>query len=151
MSRYDQLITLIAVPTDDCIVWPYAKNNSGYGSITVDGRVVGAHVVALSTMSQSPTIKHQAAHGPCNNRACVNPRHLSWKTNSENKADKVRDGTDNRGEKHNMAKLSWDDVVAIRWMAAHTTLLHREIGALFGVSQASSNRIINHQTWRTTQ
>jgi len=37
----------------------------------------------------------EAAHGPCNNYGCVNPKHLSWKTHTANQHDRFRDDTCN--------------------------------------------------------
>ncbi len=43
---------------------------------------------------EPPTPKHQTAHS-CGkgHEGCINPRHLSWKTNQENSLDKREHGT----------------------------------------------------------
>lgn len=83
-------------PSDDCIDWPYSVMSNGYGTVRFEGRVTTAHRAALIVWKgYPPSPEHQAAHEPliCHNRKCVNPRHLSWKTKSENEADKLLDGT----------------------------------------------------------
>jgi DNA-binding transcriptional regulator YiaG len=61
-----------------------------------------------------PTPRHQAAHS-CNVRSCINHRHLSWKTQAENEADKKIHGTAGRA-KGNRTKLSHSTIEFIRAM-----------------------------------
>ena len=143
LSRLDQLINMISTPTDDCIVWPYGRTGRGYGQVSVNGTVRPAHRVALETVSDPPTLKHHAAHGPCRNRLCCNPRHLSWKTISENHADKYRDGTDQNGEACSTCKLSTAQVDQIRTRYRETHRTQQSLADEYGVSQKHISRIVN--------
>lgn len=80
---------------DDCLPWPFAKNWDGYGMFGYLGKQrKSARFMCELVNGPPPTPKHQAAHSCGNgNKGCMNPRHLSWKTASENQLDRRLHGT----------------------------------------------------------
>lgn len=77
---------------DNCLLWPFVRC-LGYGLLRYRGKQYRAHrFMCVLAHGEPPTSKHQAAHS-CGNGYCVNPRHLSWKTNGENQLDRRRHGT----------------------------------------------------------
>lgn len=106
------LKSVVKNPPGQCVIWPYAIS-SGYGIVWHGKRTWKAHRLALVLFSGENPEEKEAAHGPCHNRACINPLHLSWKSTSENARDRVRDGTENRGERQGGAKLTEDQVLSI--------------------------------------
>lgn len=144
-----RFFTDIIVPYegDDCLIWPYSRNNKGYAIMAADGRDVLTHrQTCVAVYGSPPTPKHQAAH-LCGkgHEGCVNPRHLSWKTRSENEADKVIHGTSNRGERCGASKLTEADVREIRVMLGTRT--HAEIAKLFAVSRQTVSAIHARKRW----
>lgn len=128
---------------DECVIWPYGKFDNGYGSVFHEGKNRGSHVVVCELAHGScPADKDEAAH-ECGNRACVNPHHLRWATKQQNAADRLEHGTGNRGERHNMAKLTERDVLSIR----SDSRQQKEIAEDFGVTSAAIWMIKHRRSW----
>lgn len=78
-----------------CWVWTAAKMGSGYGTITINRRSIGAHVASY-TLLRGPVpsgleLDHlchpgdgSCARATCRHRLCVNPDHLEPVTRREN-------------------------------------------------------------------
>lgn len=132
---------------DECRIWPFGRNNDGYGVIWVDGasRIV-SRVVCAEAHGDAPMPAHIAAHS-CGrgHLGCVNRHHLSWKTQKGNKADTVTHGTCSQGERHGAARLSIRDVSAIRAMSVERS--QRQLSAQFGVSRRTIADIQHRRTW----
>lgn len=119
---------------DECLTWPFSKNGKGYGTLSVNGKTGEAHRYICNLVNgPPPTPKHQAAHS-CGkgHEACISPIHLGWKTNAENKADKLVHGTHNRGERHVNAKLTEPEAREI--LSLKGLELQRQIAKRFMVS-----------------
>lgn len=132
---------------DDCLTWPYGKPD-GRARMAYEGRdVLVSRIACEKVNGLPPTPKHQAAH-LCGNGhlGCVNPRHLSWKTHTENMADKLIHGTHNRGERHGMAKLKTEDVLAIRSLRYSAS--QDEIARKFGVCPQYVGTIQRGKAWQ---
>lgn len=130
---------------DGCLIWPFNLSN-GYGTIRLDGRNEFTHrLVCKHFNGQSPTPKHHAAHS-CGNRACLNGRHLSWKTRAENEADKIAHGRTNRGERCGNAKLTEANVREIREQRGRVP--PRELAGRYGVSTAAIYSVQTGTNWR---
>lgn len=135
----------ISTETEECVIWPFALNNSGYGSLAVDGKSIGAHRYACECANgPPPSPQHEAAHS-CNNRPCINGKHLRWATKVENEADTLVHGTRSVGEKHGISKLTEDQVREIRALSGK--MLQHEIADLYGVTQTTISCIVRGQTW----
>lgn len=130
--------------TESCWLWTGSKNTHGYGQFRLQNKVNRAHriswLLAGHTIPEDHLIRHK-----CRNRHCVNPEHLETGTYVDNELDKLRDGTDNRGEKSSRHKLTEDQVRGIR--ARHTeskTILGQE----FGVDRTTIYDIILRKRWK---
>lgn len=128
----------------ECWNFTGSKNKHGYGSIRITfgyrkSRLVSAHVFSLMTATKKPNKKY-ALH-TCNNRACVNPRHLYWGTKSQNGIDARNAGT------IGVQKLNWDAVNEIREML-ELGFSTRAVATSFGVSPALIWQIKSNRQWK---
>jgi hypothetical protein len=132
---------------DDCLIWPYNRSSAGYPYVTIDGEyVLATRYICEKINGAPPTSGHQAAHS-CGkgHLGCISPLHLSWKTYSENQADRIVHGTDCRGEAHGGAKLTEQQVREIRTLA--DTLSQRVIARMFNIDQSTVSDISNRKLW----
>lgn len=79
----------------------------------------------------------------CDNPPCVEPSHLILGTQADNVADAVERGRTCRGERRANAKLTEDDVRAIRTDKRS----QRAIAAEYGVSQPTVGKVIRGEIW----
>ncbi|WP_164820644.1 HNH endonuclease [Sinorhizobium meliloti] len=129
---------------EECLLWPYGKVK-GYGKVRVDGKdTLANRYVCERTHGAPPKPEHQAAHS-CGNRACVNPSHLGWKTQSENEGDKLVHGTHSRGDRSARAKLT--ECQAREVISLRGVKFQREIAATFGVTRAAISMIHRGINW----
>jgi hypothetical protein len=132
---------------DECLAWPFGNNETGYGFIRLNGRVIKASRVMCELAHGAPATRDlQAAHSCGNGRkGCVNPRHLRWATQSENQHDRVLHGTSNRGERCGSAVLTRADVMRIRALAG--VQRQRDLARHYGVAQATISKIQRGERW----
>lgn len=135
----------VAVPYDkaECLIWPYARTDDGYGKIWPST----AHRIACEELNgPPPTPYHEAAHSCGMGRnGCVAGNHLSWKTRLENQADRIVHGTTSRGEKAANAKLTEEKVREIRGLIGKKD--HVEIAKSYSVHPSVISRIASKKTW----
>lgn len=132
---------------NDCLIWPYARNPQGYAPITIDGKTREiSRLLCEEANGPPPTPKHEAAHSCGNGRlGCVTKKHLSWKTRTENQADRLVHGTHSRGERHGSAKITEEQVHEIRSLKGHMT--QQKIADRFGISCTNVRKILSGNGW----
>ena len=137
---------LVGYEGDECVLWPFSMLRTGYGNFGHEGKLYRAHIfICELAHGTRPSAEHCAAHS-CHNRACVNPRHLSWKTKSENMLDKRENGTDRMLQGRRGFFLTPDAVAEIRQKLGFETVT--SLAVRFGVSRSTINQIAAGKIWR---
>ena len=126
---------------DDCWEWT-ASFNKGYGSVSLDGVTLRANRVSYAIANGDPG-EIYVCH-TCDNPACVNPSHLWTGTMPENNADRDQKDRQVKGVKHGRARLTEEQVKAIRESKETQQIL----AGRYGVVQQIISRIINRKIWR---
>ena len=125
----------------ECIKWTGAiREKDGYGVTWHNGKVDYAQRVAIGA-KPGEVVMHS-----CDNRACVNPEHLSIGTHKKNSEDMVAKGRQCRGVKHHTAKLTEEQVKQVISLCGFFT--SRSVAHMFGVSKNTVWSIWNKRTWR---
>lgn len=129
-----------------CWPWRAGLNMHGYGNFWIEGRTETAHVFAFQLAGGVVPDGMQVLHS-CDNRDCCNPRHLRVGTLQDNKNDEVGRDRHVYGERHHSAKLTEDDIRAIRALYA-SGLTYGAIGQRYGVTGENVGQIIRRRSWR---
>lgn len=137
---------------DDCLIWPYTRSIPGYGQMAFKGRRHNvSRLACMHHHGPPPTDTHQAAHNCGGGRnGCVNPKHVEWKTPSENMADKVIHGTDNRGEKNYRSKLTKElvlEIVRLKDVDIKLRGGQKAIAKRYGIDQSTVSDLWTGRRW----
>ncbi|MDN5931328.1 MAG: hypothetical protein L0I24_09745 [Pseudonocardia sp.] len=80
---------------DEC--WPWTGySEDGYGRFLLDGRMIGAHELAVSFTTGERRLPELETCHSCNNPPCCNPAHLRFDTRQGNVDDMVRSGRNHK-------------------------------------------------------
>lgn len=124
-------------------------HNDGYMTVSIVAngkrkRFRIHQLVALAFVGPSPSPEHEVRHldGNPHNNAATN---LAWGTRAENAADRARHGRTVQGTRQIAAKLTPDDVRAIR-ASTETT---RALGRQYGVDQSVISEVKRRVAWKS--
>jgi hypothetical protein len=134
------------IAVGDCWLWAAGKDKDGYGVVRFKGRRrVKAHRAAHEIF-KGPIGEGQMVCHACDTPSCVNPDHLFLGSAKSNKADCVAKGRHVRGESAPKAKLTPDQVRAIRSQALVAD--GPALATQYGVTKEAIYAIWNRKSWR---
>lgn len=140
---------LLRVDLGNCWEWTATLDTGGYGRIIFGRRNKRlAHRVSwFLSHGRWPT---QCVLHACDNRKCVRPDHLFSGTIADNTHDMIRKGRYRHvvGSAHPKAKLSEEDVRAIRREHHEKKTLHRVFAKRYGMGRSTISKVISGYYWR---
>lgn len=135
-------------------VMKLCRESNGYLRVTLwrnasVGEKILVHTLVLTAFVGPRPPGAVARHFPDNDRANNAARNLSWGTAKQNQADRIVHGTDNRGERHPLAKIGHSAVQQIKALC-EAGIQQRNVAARFGISQRQVGRIARGESWKHT-
>lgn len=148
IDRLNKKLTNSYTVTDSgCWEWKNYKNRGGYGVINIDNTTYLVHRIAWWAHHRQTPPSHLKVCHTCDNRACINPTHLFLGTQLDNVRDCLRKGRftrkGNSGEKHPLAILNEDKVVAI----LRDSRKYKDIAASYGCAESTIGMIKRGWNW----
>ena len=142
-----------------CWEWVGYKAH-GYGKVNISGQVYLAHRISLliNGKIKNPLKKQRGAAGEivmhlCDNRSCINPKHLRVATQKENMADAKAKGRkwcgELTGELNPKSKLSEEYVLSLKKrFAVGEKIDIYGLAKELGVTAGNLYAIKRNQTWK---
>jgi hypothetical protein len=128
--------------TGDCWLWTGPPESSGYGQMKTPYGVDRTHRIAYKLAVGPIPDGLFVLHG-CDNRLCVNPVHLRLGTPADNARDMVERGRSSIGERHGHAKLTAEQVRAIR----ESNLSSPKVARIYGVDAGTVRKLRRRERW----
>lgn len=126
---------------DDCWIWTRSCGKSGYGHLWVNGQYVDAHRVSW-VLTHGPVPAHQIVLHDCDNKRCVNPRHLSLGTYQRN--------TQDWHDRHPVrsCRLTREQTAEMLRLYATGRYTQDAVGAMYGVSGKMVSLILHGMVYQ---
>ena len=133
------------VPDGDCMV--HVKPGTKYKNVIDNGKHKTAHRVVYEHYNGPVPEGHVVRH-TCDNPPCCKLEHLVTGTQQQNVADMVERGRSLQGQRNHQAKLSAEQVKAIRLLSNDGETRRKDIATRFGISAPHVSRIKLGTLWR---
>lgn len=135
--------------SNGCWNWVGGISSAGYGQFRLGYKkpMVGAHRYSYQ-ISTGVDVSGRVICHRCDNRRCVNPKHLFVGTQADNMQDMVDKRRSCYGTKNTNAKLTESKVVKIRELYATGRFSQNELANKFGIaSHRTIASAISGRTW----
>ena len=147
MSVAERLLSKYVITDSGCWEYTGGLNSGGYGNIWDNRRTRSAHVVSFEVHCE-PIPQGMSVLHSCDNRCCINPKHLFLGTAQDNIDDMITKGRDGfSGQRNGRALLTQNDIIAIRSILPKYS--QEYIANMYGVSRSTIAAIKSGRNWGT--
>jgi len=128
---------------DECWEWQ-AYLLKGYGQFHLNGYTELAHRISFMSCNEMKDKNNLILH-KCNNRKCVNPKHLY----EGNYCDNMKDYYNSNNVNYYKGKLNEEAIKVIKWMLKfkYKHGLSRKLAKLYNVSEVTISMIKANKKW----
>ena len=131
---------------NDCWLW-IGGQSKGYGTFWVTSRNYGAHVISFRIANPNINIVGEILH-TCDNKICVNPKHLTIGSHSQNMKDAALRGQIDKGEDCHNARFSEENILEIRRMFTTGYYSINELAERWHTTRRAIQLIVYRQKWK---
>ena len=129
---------------DECWEWQLGLSVTGYGKMKIRPKTMATH--RFSFVIHNLYSPEMVLHS-CDNRKCVNPKHLRAGNHIENMADMTARNRQATGMRHGFTKITDEQVLELRSMYAAGVKM-KAIAIHFGINKGSVANIACGRCWR---
>ena len=150
LSRLKKLFENNVIKTSYCWIWSGCKEKDGYGvcSPYINGKKKQFRSHRLSWILNVGRIpRNKWVLHRCDNRSCVNPKHLFLGNVRDNTKDMVEKNRQAKGSKCHLSRINEKDVIMIRALSG-IGISNKEIAKRTTITPGNIYWIVKKFTWK---
>lgn len=147
-SRLIQSYWRRVTKTDNCWSWiGDIDKRYGYGRVNIKDKKYIASRVAWTIQHGSSPPRNKLVCHTCDNRRCVNPKHLFLGTHKQNSMDAANKRRMCHGAMHHLTTITALAVKQVR-LAVSAGAKHRDVAERFNLTRSAVGAIVTGKNWK---
>lgn len=143
----EELLSKTIETKSGCLEWQMTRTSTHYGQIWLRGKMVLVHREMATLIYGPPAGREMALHS-CDNPSCINPKHLSWGSHSENMKQMYSRGRAPKRQPHSQRRFTFEQAELIRAEYAQGNTSMQKLGNKYGVSNKAIESLLKRYTYK---